>query len=189
MTKGGITHIFFDNWNGVFSGERGANSPNLEKYVAALFAMAPEGTIMTTVSPLRSALGCLPLGEANKQRERKNLPVSDNASYYDVEEFELGPLCDVYSFSEGGTNQEMIMLYRYVRTKQSANKKASRNKDESQVVGPCFLCNNPKCEKAQEGTPIGALKYEDSPMYKDKTAVIGGCTCNVSDRVMRRRKK
>ena len=179
LTKG-VTHIFFDNYNGVFSGERGL-AENLERYVAALFAGAPEGTIMITMSPLRAALGCKPLKEAISSREKLGLPIphATDASFYEVEEFKLGPINDVYSFAAGYTEREYARLkcYLYLRTHQQT-KEAS------------FLCNNPDCKVAQEATPVEAIHFET--LHKgssdEKAAVIGGCSCGFSDRLLRRRK-
>ncbi|CAB9508326.1 expressed unknown protein [Seminavis robusta] len=174
-----LTHIFFDNWNGVFSGERG-NAKNLERYVAAWFAAAPEGTVMCTVSPLRAALGCLPLAEALKIRQQRNLALTTHeemnlASYYTVADFELGTLASVYNFGGDEKGKTQVRCYRYVRTRQN----------RSMAV---FLCNNPLCDKAKRGIPIEAIQLEESPDGK-QGAVIGACECRVSDRVLRRKRK
>ena len=171
-----VTHIFFDNWDGVFGGER-SDAPNLERHVAALFAATSEGTIMCTVSPLRATLGCLPLAEANRVRTTKGLPPSENASFYEVQESDLGEQSEVYSFSEGGTNQRMIQLYRYIRTRQSTDGVAS------------FLCNNPLCDKAQQGDVLAAVDEEASQRTEGLAAVINACPCGVSERVLRKRKQ
>lgn len=175
-----ITHIFFDNWNGVFNGERG-NYANLERYVAAWFAASPEGTIMITVSPLRSALGCLPLKEAILARQKLGLPIQQatDASFYEVEEFDLGPVNEVYSFAAGVADPNMkpqICCYLYLRTHQ-------------QSEGASFLCNNPQCKKAMDATPVEAIHYEEIKRKGkvEKAAVIGGCDCGISDRVLRMR--
>ena len=181
MTKE-ITHIFFDNYNGIFSGERGL-AENLERYVAALFASAPEGTIMITMSPLRASLGCKPLKEAIQTRKRLGLPVpqATDASFYEVEEFNLGPINDVYSFAAGysETEKTQIKCHLYLRTQQQT-KEAS------------FFCNNSDCKMAQAAKPIEAIHFEASNSKgcdnNEKAAVIGSCSCRVSDRVLRMRK-
>jgi Histone methylation protein DOT1 len=171
---GGVTHIFFDNWNGVFSGER-LGAPNWERYVSALFASTPPGTVMTTVSPLRATLGPLPLSEANTVRTAKGLPASDDASYYELEEHILGGKSDVYSFSEGNKSKELINLYVYTRTGQSTRDFA------------VFLCNNPYCDRAKSGELIPAVT-EEVGIGEGGVAgarIIGCCSCNVTDRVRR----
>lgn len=175
-----VTHIFFDNYNGIFSGFRGL-AENLERYVAALFAGAPEGTIMITMSPLRASLGCKPLKEAIHTRHRFGLPVPEatDASFYEVEEFNLGPINDVYSFAAGyaETEQAQVKCYLYLRTHQQT-KRAS------------FLCNNPQCKMAQEATPIEAVHFETAKKGGNthNAAVIGACCCGVSDKALRMRK-
>ena len=172
-----VTHIFFDNWNGVFSGER-ADAPNLERYVAALFAACPEGTILCTVSPLRSTLGCLPLAEANRVRNTKGLAQSENASYYELEESDLGTISSVYSFSEGNNNTEMIRLYRYERTKQATTTAGKAS----------FMCNNPLCERAKRGDIIPAVDEIAFQRTEGEAVVVQACSCGVSERVLRKRK-
>ena len=172
-----VTHIFFDNWNGVFSGER-ADAPKLERYVAALFAVCRPGTILCTVSPLRSTLGCLPLSETNRIRKQKGLAVSDDASYYELQESDLGTISNVYSFSEGNNNQEMIRLYRYERTPQSSSTKVA-----------VYMCNNPLCKHAQRGDVIPAVDEHVFRQTEGSAVVIQGCSCGVSERVLRNRKR
>jgi len=171
LTKG-VTHIFFDNWDGVFSGHRG--STNWERTVAALFASTQEGTIMMTVSPLRAAMGCLPLTEANRIRTIRKLPTSTSASYYEMTQHQLGRLSDVYSFA-GDNNDTTIDLYCYTRTTGSSDRK------KGGVA--TLMCNNPACFAAQTGVVIEAV-------HKIKNEyVIQRCTCNFTERVLRQRKK
>jgi hypothetical protein len=170
----GVTHFFFDNWNGVFSGER-LGAPNWERYVSALFASTPPGTMMTTVSPLRATLGPLPLSEANAVRISKGLPPSDDASYYELEEHVLGGKSEVYSFSEGNKSKELIRLYVYTRTQQSTGDLA------------VFQCNNAHCEKAKSGELVPAVTEEVGigECGVAGARIIACCSCNVTDRVRR----
>lgn len=134
---------------------------------------------MTTVSPLGNTLGCLPLSEANQVRAAKDLSANDDASYYELEEHILGGKSDVYSFSEGNKSKEMIHLYVYKRTFQSTGELA------------IFLCNNPLCPRAKSGELLPAVTEEEAIGEGGVAGarIIGGCSCNVTDRVRRKRKK
>jgi hypothetical protein len=175
----------------VFTGERGGSS-NLECYVAAWFAAAPEGTILCTVSPLRAALGCLPLSQANEVRKERKLPVDfegNTASFYDMQQFELGTLGEVYNFAEGGDNRTVVHCYRYVRTRQQFTSKKTATKTATPVTTPIFLCNNLQCKGAKAGIPIEAIIVEEAS-DREAAAVIGACQeCRVSDRVLRGKRK
>jgi hypothetical protein len=109
----------------------------------------------------------------------------NTASFYDMKEFELGTLGQVYNFAEGGDNRTVIRCYRYVRTPQHFTAK----KAATAATTPIFLCNNPQCEGAKEGKLIEAIILQKAS-DREVTAVIGACQeCRVSDRVLRGKRK
>lgn len=173
---------FCNNYDGVFCGERDGGLC-LDKNIAALFAMMKEGAVLTTLSPLRSALGCLSRSEANAKRIRAGLETSVNASFYEMQVFNLGKQKDLVSWSQGGTCEKKVLAYRYTRTKQSA----------PGIKGPVLLCNNPACPKAKDSVPIEAVTFVSSRSAGKKKCrwagpIIASCDCLVSDRVTRVRR-
>jgi hypothetical protein len=130
-----VDFAFCNNFGEVF-GERSKKAKqkyHLDDYVAGLFSRYKRGAGIVTLHPL-------PLGpgrqEVNAIRARHHLATSDEASFYDVEEYELS--------GEGllsWTNKPFV-VYKYTK------------------LGDSFLCSNPNCVKARNKIPILASRKE-----------------------------
>ena len=97
--------------------------------------------------------------ETNMIRKRVGLQESQDASFYNVEEFKLSGR-NLLSW----TNNSFV-VYKYTRTSLQ------------QAV---FLCCNPTCEKARLMQPISACYVNDKNVL-----CLNHCDCRVSERTSR----
>jgi len=146
--------LFCNNFNGNFA-YKSANPGSkwyLDHLVASIFAETPPGSILITlhelpidIAPRRLAMKSLRnrLWTNHDNIGRDNDP---NASFYDVEEIDLGDYSKCVSWASPSEN-ESLKGYKYTRLEQrDPNGKA------------VFLCSNPECPKAKAGTPITATE-------------------------------
>lgn len=139
---------FCNNFGEVF-GERSKKPKqryNLDDQIAGLFSKFKKGAAMVTLHPL-------PLGpgrqEVNAIRSRHNLATSDEASFYDVEEYQLSGK-ELLSWTD-----KPFVVYKYTK------------------LGDSFLCSNPKCVKARDKIPIEASRKEGDSF------LVNRCDCLV----------
>ena len=127
------------------------------------------------MSPLRGALVCSALAEANKKRAEFGMPKSQDASFYDSEEFVLGPQSDLFSWSEFSGCTKEVSCYKYTRTKQS--------RGGGKAV---FLCSNfTSCEYAKDSVCVPATA-EDA----EGRPYVSCCpNCRTDEYSMRPRKR
>ena len=156
----GATKVFVNNFNGVFS-HRSAKSNTkymLDDYIAGIFASLPVGSILVSLHPLP-----LPLAqkEANERRGKHGFSTSSKASFYMVEELDLGEACDSVKWIKHSGNRNMIKVYKYTRLEQEEERLA------------VFQCANAHCSVAQKGTPLLATKKNEQGR-----CVINNCVCN-----------
>lgn len=143
-----------NNFGDVF-GHRCVDKPELitmDQYLAANFALMQPDSCFITLHPLP-----LPpsLEESNMIRKKLGLQESDEASFYDVQEYELSGR-GLLSW----TNKP-FSVYKYTRT---AQREAS------------FLCCNAECDKARSMQAIPATR-----IVGDK-CLINDCDCRVPPR-------
>jgi hypothetical protein len=142
-----VDAVFVNNFNEVF-GRRStyATKRTIDDYIAALFAKMKPGSAMVTMEPIYSLDQTQ--NEANAARRRHKLAESSDASFYEVEELELGLACESVSWSEGeatGAHEQLLYVHKYTRL-------AQEHSDE----GAVFLCTNPTCGHAKNAIPIPA---------------------------------
>jgi hypothetical protein len=184
--------ILCNNFNEVWTTARGGE--NIDGAIGGLFALMKPGAIMATLTPLRSNLPIPPLSEVNQIRKERNLPVDENASFYEYDRFDIGTQSEVCSWSQGkhtsslfciliialifswlidGGNKNPVYVHKYIQTAQPA---VSTNR---QV--PVFLCNNRVCSAAKDCIPIEAVVNDKSgvplineicPSCKQKAKVV-----------------
>ena len=169
------TKAFVNNFDGVFAerSSKPGQKYHLDHFIAGLFAVMEPGSIMVTLHPL--TLGHS-LESANDLRSRHGLEKSDLASFFKVETVTLGEAKDVVSWSQGGSNRKPIQVWVYTRLEQPSTENA------------VFLCNNPKCEKAQDSEPQAAVTVVDADGEGDRL-VIGECDCGMAARPLRTRRR
>jgi len=148
---------FCNNFGNVF-GHRCVDKPEemtMDDHIAALFCFMKPGAVLITLHPL-------PLGpsleEANMIRKRLFLKESDEASFYNVEEYELSGK-GLVSWTDNS-----FVVYKYTRTQQPV---------------ATFLCCNRNCAKAREMQAISATRKEDN------VVVMNHCDCRVAERTTR----
>jgi hypothetical protein len=179
---GKITKAFCNNFNGVFAEKscKASRKYHLDNYVAGLFALMAPGSILVTLHPLDLGPS---RNDANDQRRRHGLCESRNASFYNEEKVLLGEARRTVSWSENGGNKNAIYVYKYTRLEQ-------------ETYGPSvFLCCNPACDNATDGTPIPATEIymepttgQDGKKTGESRCVICNCDCNVTTKKLRTRK-
>ncbi len=135
--------LFANNYNGVFS-ERAdlSNGRFLDNYVASLFSrMKPGGRLVTLWE-----MSCL--GESrskrNEIRRSRNLPPSDDASFFEVETHVLNH--PVAEWSKGD-----ITVYVYTKVKQSGNNDWD----------PVHICGAGGCRMAEQGFQVCPIQNEE----------------------------
>jgi hypothetical protein len=123
---------------------------------------------MVTLYPLDLGLS---QDKAKEERARRNMSVSEKASFYTMEKQVVGPACEVVSWSTG--KKDDIYAFVYTRVDQGT--------DEA-----VFLCCNPGC----------SLNARPQPATKEVTAdggtrcVINHCSsCSWTARSLRDRKR
>jgi hypothetical protein len=140
-----ITKCFANNYNGVF-GERTQlknDLHSLDDYIAGLFCLMAPGSILVTLHPLSMVP---PRTTVNERRARHKQKPSSSASFYEMEELELGEGRHVASWSEHGGNKNKIKCYKYTRVHQP---------NETEAI---FMCWNPYCRIYKDGTRLSASK-------------------------------
>jgi hypothetical protein len=170
LTKG-VTRAYVNNFNGVFA-ERSAKNHQkwfLDDYIAGLFALLAPGAIMITFHPLSLVLG---IEEANAIRKKHGLKESENASFYRSEKVLLGRASKAVKWCRRSGNTSNIYVYKYWRLPQPHGDYSA------------FLCCNPRCENAKNGTPIPAAVENEDGRY-----VMNHCECRYSPKNLRRRSK
>lgn len=145
---------FCNNYNDV-SGEKSVKVAHakkgwtMDRYTAGLFAGMPAGSILLTLHPL--PLPIAPRSAMMQLRQRAGLgTVSNNhdkikeadASFYELERVSLGPAKDSVSWA---SHDGELWGYKYTRVAQSCPEAV-------------FLCTNPDCSTARQGTPIPATE-------------------------------
>lgn len=148
---------FCNNFNEVF-GLRCVDKPeepSLDMHLAALFASMKPGASFLTLHPLP-----LPpcLDEANMIRKRLGLQESEEASFYNVEEYNMSGT-GLLSW----TNKDFT-IYKYTRTNSTS---------------ASFLCCNTSCDKARNMQAIPATKIEGD------YCLMNHCDCNMAERMTR----
>lgn len=144
-----VDRVFVNNFADVFGCRSACRSQvyTIDSKIAALFASLKSGSIMITMHPI-DMIG-LTRDRVLRHREKHglNTPVSENASFFKMEELDLGPANETVSWSKGGGHQKMIKIYKYTRLEQPV--------DSGNSV---FLCTNENdCELATNATPIPAV--------------------------------
>jgi hypothetical protein len=154
----GVTAAFANNFNDVFGGRSTDKVPKytVNDYLAGIFALMSPGTRLATLYPLPLYLS---KAAVNALRERDGMIVSDDASFYECQERDLGEARTSVSWSRGGGNKTVIKVYLYTRIQQS----------DTQSV---FLCCNPECSNARE-----SLKLPAVVQTKEGRAVMNRCGC------------
>jgi hypothetical protein len=171
----GITKAFANNFNGVFADkcEMAKQTYFLDNYLAGTFAQMKVGSILVTLHPLD--LGPSQSG-ANQRRQQHGLSESLNSSFYEDEKVSLGMAKDVVSWSQYGSCNDIIDVYKYTRVKQETS-------DGESV----FLCCNPRCDKATLGTPIPATVTVT--VAGEERVVMNSCDCNFTSMKLRNREQ
>jgi hypothetical protein len=171
----GITKAFANNFNGVFADKCEMNKQTyfLDNYLAGTFAQMKVGSILVTLHPLDLGLS---QSEANRRRRQHGLAASSNSSFYEDEKVSLGRAKDVVSWSQYGSKEDVIDVYKYTRVKQEPS-------DGKSV----FLCCNPLCDKAKLGTPIPATV--SVPVAGGERVVMNYCDCNLTSMKLRGREQ
>ncbi|CAB9508466.1 Histone methylation protein DOT1 [Seminavis robusta] len=167
----GCTRIFVNNFNEVMDSRSDPTRGNdpVDTRIAALFANCRAGTVMVTLCSIRY-LG-LPHSQVLERRQRFGLktPEESYASFFEVEEVEIGPQDECVSW---GANSNPLIAYKYTRLQQAGGGK---------VPGPVFLCDNPVCALAREATPIPATVVRaGGELFMNST-----CECGCSQRQTR----
>lgn len=173
----GSMKVFVNNFNRVFS-ERSSKANqkySLDDFIAGLFALMKPGSVLVTLHPL-----ILPLSFtcATRHLKQQKLQYNEDASFYEVQEIKLGKANECVSWSANGSNTSDIVVYRYMRLKQRSN-------------NAVFICINPKCPNAMNGTPIPATQEVDlgnsSDNVSEMRVVINHCDCKISGKTFRKR--
>lgn len=178
MNAIGCVKVLVNNFNGVFA-DRCAKSNQvyyLDHYLSGLFASMKPDSVFVTLHPLLDMP--LPYSVAVENRRKHNLPSDSNASFYEMEKFNIGKAKDCVSWSQNGGNVNNLIIYRYTRLKQEG---------ETAV----FLCANPKCDNARKCIPIEATKEIDCEMPQglpEKRVVINHCSCKMEGKTLRKRR-
>jgi hypothetical protein len=164
----GVCFAILNNFGDVFNGTREGTGLKkgervLDDYVATFLALMKPGAKLVTITSLKACLRCESLSEANKIRHKHGLPESENASFYEVSEFDIGQQNQVTSWSEkSSTATNVVKAHLYTRLKQTAG--------EGQAV---FMCHNPKCKNAQDEVTLPAVAYKTEDQKEKKKAEIG----------------
>jgi len=125
-----------------------------------------------TLGPSRS--------EANAVRVKNGRSASDMASFYDLEECDLGEGRDVASWFGGGSKDNNVKAYKYTRLSQQGN-----DGSDGTGGGPVYLCGNFRsCSLAKGDVPFRATKTlaasnvgGDDPNAKKREAVVIDAIC------------
>ena len=160
---------FCNNYNGVFQDRsaRPLEKYYLDDYNAGLFALMPPGSILITLHPLN--LGVPTRSEIQKKRLQAGLDNGDdpNAGFYEMEKVSLGEAKNAVTWASG-SSKEALVAYKYTRLSQQ------RSKDGAAV----FLCWNPECSKAENGTPIPATKTVNMVYSNQEEGVVTRHRCD-----------
>jgi hypothetical protein len=143
--------------------------------IAALFANMKPGAVMVTLAPIDD------LGATNtevlEERRKQGLvtPAASklNASFFEMEELDLGPTNKCVSWSQDGGKTDPLKVYKYTRLSQS---------DDSRK--PVTLCAKRHCKWAKDATTIPATKTLDNGAL---VMNWNGCLCRGSFRKTRDR--
>ena len=177
----GVIKAFCNNFNGAFSikAQKNVKSYSIDDYVAGLFALMPPGSVLVTLEKLDMGLS---RADANKERGKHGLPQNDLASFFNMEEFEIGEGRHFATWFGGG-NRKKVKVYKYTRLCQQR-----RDADGSEAV---FLCCNVKCKFAESSQPIEATKMVEQD--GSEKIVINCCPnckgCGIINSRSRERKK
>jgi hypothetical protein len=167
-----------NNFNGVFS-DRSAKAKQkyyLDHFISGMFAEMKPGSILVTLHPLLDLPP--PLSTVSETRERHKMATTRDASFYELEQCNIGKANLTVSWSHNGGNTDDVIVYRYTRLEQVSKTAV-------------FLCSNPHCRKAIECIPIPAAKMISIQVdhQTEERIVINHCDCNVSAKVFRRRER
>lgn len=152
--------VFVNNFNEVFGSKSKCKSEvTIDSRIAALFASMKPGSVLATMHPIGDLLGRAQ-DEVMELRNKHGMysPYPENASFFKMEQCELGPANETVSWSHGGGNKNMIWVYKYTRLSQPGS-------EDGKGV---FLCtNHQNCEHARAAKPIPAtIKGEAGLLLK-----------------------
>ena len=158
LTESGkrVMKVFCNNFGDVF-GTRSATGapPYLNDFVAGLFAFMKEGSKLVTFDALSFQVG--PLDMVNKEREKFKMEMSPSASFYTMEQKELGLQNKCVTWSEGGGNQLKMKMYVYTRVGKESR----------------FMCSAPMCHMKQNNTPQASYVINNKEQL-----LVRVCPCN-----------
>lgn len=147
--------VFVNNYNDVFGSKAKCKDEGvtIDARIAALFASMKPGSVLATMHEI-GPLTKRSQQEVKEIRDKHGLDSSssDNASFFTMKKYELGPANDTVSWSKDGGNTKKIEVYKYTRLSQPGSE------DGTGV----FLCTNPDCEHARTANPIPAAAIGDN---------------------------
>lgn len=114
----------------------------LNDHLVRLFTEMEGGSVLVTFEKLNMGQS---LSEANVTRERRCLRHSDKASFYDMKEYDLGPMCEAASWAK--TNKKSMKAYKYTRIEQSKG------------TVPLLFCHNDKCKTTEFTATATTCEY------------------------------
>lgn len=165
-----------NNYNDVFGSKSKCRNEGdtIDAKIAALFACMKPGSVLATMHEI-DALAKRSQQEVVEFRQKHNLDsfCPENASFFEMEKHKLGPANETTSWSKGGGNSKMILVYKYTRVSQLGS-------EDGRGV---FLCANPNCAHARNADPIPAATNGDRGLQ------LSHCECNISPIATRGRKK
>jgi hypothetical protein len=169
-----VDRLFINNYGDVM-GHRSdprRTGDTVDAKIAALFANMKAGAVMVTLSPI-DELGATNKEVVEERAKHKLVPSNENASFFALEEFTLGPANQCVTWSQGSGKADPLVVYKYTRLGQA---------DDS--LGPVILCTQSKCEWAKNATPILAKTLKGGALVMN----LNGCKCSRSMRRLRGRK-
>lgn len=172
LTKSGEERIkaFCNNFGRVFSDKTSKSGQiyTLDDFIAGLFSSMAPGSMIATLHQLIFTQGTL--NDTNMDRKRCGLPPDDNASYYEMEEMEVGKQNESVSWSYNGGKNDVVKVYLYKRVGLAK-----------------FLCGNPSCTKAKNRVFQSAFKIVNERGLGERM-VVNSCDCGFRTRERRKRR-
>lgn len=109
----GKMKVFCNNFGAVFSDKSAKASHKyfLDDYIAGLFAIMPEGSIIITFSRLT-----FPAARSQILKQRQG---AEETGFYELQEINLGPVKDAVSWASGSNVRDLI-AYKYTRVGPSS---------------------------------------------------------------------
>lgn len=170
-----VVKAWVNNYNGVF-GDKSAKPTDkiyLDHFVGGLLALMRPGSIMVTLHKL-------PLGpsleDANMYRKKHHFEERPDASFFSLEELELGRANEITSWSHQSGKKEIITAYKYTRVDQGTT--------NGEAV---FYCCNKACPLWNGAQPVIQEIQHNGPKIVARTGCMEHCAVNVG--VSRKRKQ